>query len=161
MQDDNGGLIREIIAREILDSRGNPTVEVDVVLDNDVVGRAMVPSGASTGVREALELRDKRPKRFGGKGVQKAVQHVNTTIGPALTSTTFDLGTWAFDGTTGDYAITEPYIERTSNGGLQNSRYALRGAFQGDTIPALPLIGFGALALSLAVIGGRSLMGKK
>ena len=84
MLDDNGALIKEIIAREILDSRGNPTVEVDVVLDNEVVGRAMVPSGASTGVREALELRDGRSKRFGGKGVQKAVEHVNATIGPAL-----------------------------------------------------------------------------
>ena len=75
--------IEEVVAREILDSRGNPTVEVDVLLSNGIVGRAMVPSGASTGVREALELRDKQ-KRFGGKGVTKAVNHVNKKIGPAL-----------------------------------------------------------------------------
>ena len=56
--------IKDIKARELLDSRGNPTVEVDVILENNVLGRAMVPSGASTGEREALELRDKDPKRF-------------------------------------------------------------------------------------------------
>jgi enolase len=78
------GLIHEVVAREILDSRGNPTVEVDVVLEGGVLGRAMVPSGASTGTREALELRDKQPKRFGGKGVRKAVDHVNKVIGPSL-----------------------------------------------------------------------------
>ena len=75
--------IEEVVAREILDSRGNPTVEVDVLLNNGIVGRALVPSGASTGIREALELRDKQ-KRFGGKGVQKAVNHVNKKISPAL-----------------------------------------------------------------------------
>ena len=78
------GLIREVIAREILDSRGNPTLEVDVILEGGVVGRAAVPSGASTGSREALELRDRDPKRFGGKGVQKCVEHVDRIIGPAL-----------------------------------------------------------------------------
>jgi enolase 1/2/3 len=78
------GLIHEVVAREILDSRGNPTVEVDVVLEGGVLGRAMVPSGASTGSREALELRDKQPKRFGGKGVRKAVDHVNKVIGQSL-----------------------------------------------------------------------------
>ncbi len=78
------GLIHDVVAREILDSRGNPTVEVDVVLADGVLGRAMVPSGASTGVREALELRDKQGKRYGGKGVAKAVDHVNRVIGPAL-----------------------------------------------------------------------------
>jgi enolase len=77
-------MIHEIVAREILDSRGNPTIEVDVILDSGIMGRAMVPSGASTGTREALELRDKQPKRFGGKGVQKAVDNVNRIIGPAL-----------------------------------------------------------------------------
>ena len=64
--------IKEIHAREILDSRGNPTVEVDVILESGALGRAAVPSGASTGVREALELRDK-DERFVGKGVRKAV----------------------------------------------------------------------------------------
>jgi enolase len=85
IQDATSGLIHEIVAREILDSRGNPTVEVDVLLESGIVGRAMVPSGASTGTREALELRDKQAKRFGGKGVTKAVRHVNRSIGPALT----------------------------------------------------------------------------
>ena len=76
--------IRSIEAREILDSRGNPTVEVDVVLESGARGRAAVPSGASTGTREALELRDGDPKRYGGKGVRKAVGHVNGEIARAL-----------------------------------------------------------------------------
>ena len=76
--------IETIHARELLDSRGNPTVEVDVTLDDGAFGRAGVPSGASTGTREAIELRDKDPKRYGGKGVRKAVQNVNEIIAPAL-----------------------------------------------------------------------------
>ncbi|MDA8364949.1 MAG: phosphopyruvate hydratase [Gammaproteobacteria bacterium] len=72
--------ITEIHAREILDSRGNPTVEADVVLASGVRGRAAVPSGASTGEREAVELRDGDPRRYGGKGVRKAVGHVNEDI---------------------------------------------------------------------------------
>src|SRR5512135_2514114 len=77
-------IIEEILAREILDSRGNPTVEVEVQLDDGAYGRAAVPSGASTGVHEALELRDGDKNRFGGKGVLKAVQNVNTTIAEEL-----------------------------------------------------------------------------
>jgi enolase len=76
--------IEEIIAREVLDSRGNPTVEVDVRLESGDIGRAIVPSGASTGAHEALELRDGDKKRYGGKGVLKAVENVNTTIAEAL-----------------------------------------------------------------------------
>ncbi len=76
--------IVDIIAREILDSRGNPTVEVDVVLDDDSIGRAAVPSGASTGAHEAMELRDGDKRRFGGKGVEKAVRSVNRDILEAL-----------------------------------------------------------------------------
>ncbi len=76
--------IISIHAREILDSRGNPTVEVDVVLDDGTLGRAAVPSGASTGVNEALELRDGDKKRYLGKGVLKAVENVNKVIAPAL-----------------------------------------------------------------------------
>jgi enolase len=76
--------IKKIIAREILDSRGFPTVEAEVELDNGVIGRAIVPSGASTGSREALELRDKDPKRFQGKGVQKAVHNITDKIAPLL-----------------------------------------------------------------------------
>lgn len=76
--------IENIIAREILDSRGNPTVEVDVVLENGMLGRAAVPSGASTGTREALELRDNDSSRYNGKGVLKAVSNVNDIIRPVL-----------------------------------------------------------------------------
>ncbi|MFC1646555.1 phosphopyruvate hydratase [Candidatus Omnitrophota bacterium] len=76
--------IESIKAREVLDSRGNPTVEADVVLDSGILGRAIVPSGASTGEREALELRDGSSKRFLGKGVQTAVSNVNKIIAPEL-----------------------------------------------------------------------------
>ena len=72
--------IEEIVAREILDSRGNPTVEVDVYLEEGIVGRAAVPSGASTGTREAVELRDGDKARYGGKGVLHAVDNVNEII---------------------------------------------------------------------------------
>ncbi len=77
--------ITDIIAREILDSRGNPTIEVDVHLENGVVGRAAVPSGASTGEHEAVELRDGDKSRYLGKGVLNAVEHVNNTIADELT----------------------------------------------------------------------------
>lgn len=76
--------ITGVIAREILDSRGNPTVEVEIQLESGAIGRAAVPSGASTGTREALELRDKGDKRYGGKGVLQAVANVNDTITPAI-----------------------------------------------------------------------------
>ena len=76
--------IEKIVAREVLDSRGNPTVEVDVTLESGVVGRASVPSGASTGENEAIELRDGDKQRFLGKGVLKAVKNVNEVIAPAL-----------------------------------------------------------------------------
>ena len=77
-------LISDIQAREIIDSRGNPTVEVDVILSSGAAGRAAVPSGASTGEHEALELRDGNPKRFLGKGVSKAVKNVVDKILPAI-----------------------------------------------------------------------------
>jgi enolase len=76
--------IVDVVAREILDSRGNPTVEADVVLESGVSGRAAVPSGASTGSREAVELRDGDSARYGGKGVTKAIEHVNTEICEAV-----------------------------------------------------------------------------
>lgn len=76
--------IVDIFAREILDSRGNPTVECDVLLESGVMGRAAVPSGASTGQKEALELRDGDKSRYSGKGVLKAVEHVNNQIAQAL-----------------------------------------------------------------------------
>ncbi len=77
-------VIADIIAREILDSRGSPTVEADVILDTGVVGRACVPSGASTGAREALELRDGDMQRYGGRGVRQAVTNIDTKIKPVL-----------------------------------------------------------------------------
>lgn len=77
-------IIEKVHAREILDSRGNPTVEVEVSLKSGVVGRASVPSGASTGENEALELRDGDKSRYCGKGVLKAVENVNNVIAPAL-----------------------------------------------------------------------------
>jgi len=76
--------ISEIFARQILDSRGNPTVEVDVITDEGALGRAAVPSGASTGVHEAVELRDGDKKIYVGRGVLKAVKNVNEIIAPAL-----------------------------------------------------------------------------
>lgn len=80
----SGAKIEKIIARQILDSRGNPTVEVDVILHDGTLGRAAVPSGASTGINEALELRDKDDKRYGGKGVYTAVKNVNELIAPMI-----------------------------------------------------------------------------
>ena len=77
-------IIESVRAREILDSRGNPTVEVDVILENGALGRAGVPSGASTGENEACELRDEDPKRYGGKGTLKAVDNVNKKIAPEV-----------------------------------------------------------------------------
>jgi enolase len=97
--------IVEVNARQILDSRGNPTIEVDIVVACGAVGRAAVPSGASTGKREALELRDKRSKRFGGKGVTTAVKNVLTKIAPviegmdAADQTTLDKRMIELDGT--------------------------------------------------------------
>ncbi len=76
--------IVDIVGREILDSRGNPTVECDVLLESGTMGRAAVPSGASTGSREAIELRDGDPARYGGKGVLKAIEHINTQISEAV-----------------------------------------------------------------------------
>ena len=98
--------IIDVIAREILDSRGNPTVEVDVALACGAIGRAAVPSGASTGKREALELRNKRSKRYGGKGVTSAVKNVMKTIAPAIhgmdasDQVALDFTMIALDGTT-------------------------------------------------------------
>ena len=76
--------IVDLVGREVLDSRGNPTVECDVLLESGVMGRAIVPSGASTGAREAIELRDGDKSRYLGKGVLRAVEHINTEIGEAL-----------------------------------------------------------------------------
>jgi enolase len=97
--------IEMVVAREILDSRGNPTVEVEVVLADGSVGRAAVPSGASTGEYEALELRDKDPERYMGKGVRQAVDNVNTQLDElligrdAINQREIDLAMLELDGT--------------------------------------------------------------
>src|ERR671919_2418647 len=80
-------LVEDVIAREVLDSRGNPTIEVEVFLDGGAIGSAIVPSGASTGAHEAVELRDDDRERYGGKGVLTAVRHVNEAIRPELIGT--------------------------------------------------------------------------
>lgn len=98
--------IKDVIGREILDSRGNPTVEVDVILESGIIGRAAVPSGASTGVREALELRDKE-ERYMGKGVRKAVEHVNNELRNLV------IGMDALDQKALDYAMIE--LDGTEN----------------------------------------------
>lgn len=82
--------VARVVGREILDSRGNPTVEVELTVDGGATGRAGVPSGASTGEREALELRDGDPARYLGKGVQKAVGHINGEIAKAIVGREFD-----------------------------------------------------------------------
>src|ERR1041384_8228665 len=99
--------IEAVRAREILDSRGNPTVEVDVVLENGALGRAGVPSGASTGENEACELRDGDAKRYGGKGTLKAVDNVNKKIAPEI------LGMDARDQEAIDYLMIE--LDGTKN----------------------------------------------
>ncbi|MDG1832873.1 MAG: phosphopyruvate hydratase, partial [Verrucomicrobiota bacterium] len=101
--------IIDIQAREILDSRGNPTVEADVILDSGTMGRAAVPSGASTGEHEAVELRDGGKKRYGGKGVQKAVKNIETKILPEL------LGRDATDQVGVDHAMLA--VDGTANKG--------------------------------------------
>ncbi len=99
--------IEEIIGREVLDSRGNPTVEVEVMLEGGAVGRAAVPSGASTGAFEAVELRDGDKKRYLGKGVEKAVENVNTDIAEEIE------GMWALDQAAIDTAMIE--LDGTEN----------------------------------------------
>ena len=99
--------IASIHARQILDSRGNPTVEVDILTENEHMGRAAVPSGASTGVHEAVELRDGNKKLYGGKSVLKAVNNVNTTISDNL------LGWDVADQTGIDYMMIE--LDGTAN----------------------------------------------
>jgi enolase len=102
-------IIEDVFAREILDSRGNPTIEVDVVLEDGSVGRAAVPSGASTGSHEAVELRDGAAERYMGKGVRQAVENVNCEIGPEI------IGMDSIDQTAIDQAMIE--LDGTPNKG--------------------------------------------
>lgn len=132
--------IIDVTAREILDSRGNPTIEVDVMVASGTVGRAAVPSGASTGKREALELRDTRRKRYGGKGVSKAVKNVHEVIAPAI------LGADASDQTGLDHRLI--YLDGTPNKSklganaiLGVSMAAARAAAQAFHLPLYRYIG--------------------
>ena len=132
--------IIDVRGREILDSRGNPTVEVDITLASGATGRAAVPSGASTGSREALELRNTRAKRYGGKGVQNAVKNVNTTIANAI------VGLDAADQTALDRAMieldgTENKSKLGANAILGVSMAAARAAAQAIGLPLYRYLG--------------------
>lgn len=133
--------IKDVIGREILDSRGNPTVEVDVILESGIMGRAAVPSGASTGVREALELRDKED-RYMGKGVRKAVAHVNNELRNLV------IGMDALDQKALDYAMieldgTENKERFGANAILGVSMAAMRAAANFKGLPLYKYIGNG------------------
>jgi enolase len=126
--------IVDVVAREILDSRGNPTVEADVLLESGSMGRAAVPSGASTGSREALELRDGDAKRYGGKGVLKAVEHVNTEISEAIVG--LDASEQAFiDKTLIELDGTEGKSRLGANALLAVSMAVARGAAEEAGLP--------------------------
>ena len=141
--------IVDVIAREILDSRGNPTVEADVVLESGVSGRAAVPSGASTGSKEAIELRDGDDKRYGGKGVQKAVEHVNTEICEAIIG--LDASEQAFvDRTMIDLDGTENKSRLGANAILAVSCAVAKAAAEESTLPLYRYLG-GAGPMGLPV----------
>jgi len=126
--------IVDIVAREILDSRGNPTVEADVLLESGAMGRAAVPSGASTGSREAIELRDGDARRYGGKGVLKAVESVNTEISEAIVG--LDASEQAFiDKTLADLDGTENKSRLGANATLAVSMAAAKAAAEESGLP--------------------------
>ncbi|TAK82389.1 MAG: phosphopyruvate hydratase [Betaproteobacteria bacterium] len=126
--------IVDVVAREILDSRGNPTIEADVLLESGVMGRAAVPSGASTGSREAIELRDGDKARYGGKGVLKAVEHVNTEISEAIVG--LDASEQAFiDKTLLDLDGTENKSRLGANALLAVSMAAAKAAAEESGLP--------------------------
>src|SRR6266516_4117513 len=143
--------ITKVHAREILDSRGNPTVEVDVTLDGNVAGRAAVPAGASTGEREALELRDGDQSRYGGKGVRRAVANANGEIAGTVVDREFsqrelDAAMIALDGT--------PTKSRLgANAILGVSMAALRAAAVAQNIPLYRHVAalYGSAQLTLPV----------
>jgi enolase len=126
--------IVDVVAREILDSRGNPTIEADVLLESGVMGRAAVPSGASTGSREAIELRDGDKGRYGGKGVLKAVENVNTEISEAIVG--LDAVEQAFiDRTLLDLDGTENKARLGANATLAVSMAVARAAAEESGLP--------------------------
>ena len=141
--------IVDVIAREILDSRGNPTVEADVLLESGVMGRAAVPSGASTGSREAIELRDEDAGRYGGKGVLKAVENVNTEICEAIIGV--DATEQSFvDKTLNDLDGTENKSRLGANAVLAVSLAVAKAAAEESGLPLHRYLG-GAGAMSMPV----------
>jgi len=141
--------IVDVIGREILDSRGNPTVEVDVLLESGILGRAAVPSGASTGSREAIELRDGDKSRYGGKGVLQAVEHVNTEICEAVIGV--DATEQAFvDQTLLDLDGTENKSRLGANAMLAVSLAVARAAGEESGLPLHRYLG-GAGAMAMPV----------
>ena len=132
--------IVDVVAREILDSRGNPTVEADVLLESGVMGRAAVPSGASTGAREAVELRDGDKNRYGGKGVLKAVEFVNTEISEAIVG--LDATEQAFiDKTLIDLDGSENKSRIGANGVLAVSMAVAKAAAEESGLPLYRYLG--------------------
>src|SRR5678815_955757 len=126
--------IVDIVGREILDSRGNPTVECDVLLESGTMGRAAVPSGASTGSREAIELRDGDPARYFGKGVLRAVEHINTEICEAIIG--LDASEQAFiDRTMIDLDGTDNKSRLGANAILAVSSAVAKAAAEESTLP--------------------------
>ncbi len=141
--------IVDIVGREILDSRGNPTIECDVLLESGTMGRAAVPSGASTGSREAIELRDGDKSRYGGKGVLKAVEHVNSQISEAVLG--LDASEQAFlDKTLVDLDGTDNKSRLGANATLAVSMAVARAAAEESGLPLYRYFG-GSGAMSLPV----------
>jgi enolase len=141
--------IVDVVAREILDSRGNPTVEADVLLESGVMGRAAVPSGASTGSREAIELRDGDGRRYGGKGVLKAVEAVNTEISEAIVS--LDAAEQAFiDKTLIELDGTENKARLGANALLAVSMAVAKAAAEESGLPLYRYLG-GSSAMRMPV----------
>src|SRR5437867_5854474 len=141
--------IVDVVAREILDSRGNPTLEADVLLESGVMGRAAVPSGASTGSREAIELRDGDKSRYFGKGVLKAVEHVNTEISEAVLG--LDASEQAFlDRTLIDLDGTENKSRLGANATLAVSMAVARAAAEESGLPLYRYFG-GSGAMQMPV----------
>jgi enolase len=141
--------IVDVVAREILDSRGNPTLEADVLLESGVMGRAAVPSGASTGSREAIELRDGDKRRYGGKGVLKAVEYVNTEISEAVVGLDATEQTF-IDKTLVDLDGTENKSRLGANATLAVSMATARAAAEESGLPLYRYFG-GSGAMKMPV----------
>src|ERR671924_180271 len=141
--------IVDVVAREILDSRGNPTIEADVLLESGVMGRAAVPSGASTGSREAIELRDGDASRYGGKGVLKAVEFVNTEISEAIVGLDATEQTF-IDKTLIELDGTENKARLGANALLAVSMAVAKGAAEESGLPLYRYLG-GAAGMQMPV----------